>query len=58
MANDVMVGAHSYVLDPQVDDSGLQVGDRLGRMVSGLSRCEVEETAMAVLCAFAKGPSS
>jgi hypothetical protein len=58
MANDVMVGAHSYVLDPRVDDSGLQVGDRHGRMVSGLSWCEVEETAMADPCAFAKGPSS
>ena len=58
MANDVVVGAHCYVLDPRVDDDGLQTGDRHGRMFSGLSHCEVEETAMADLCAFAKGLSS
>jgi hypothetical protein len=46
MATDVIVGAHSCVIDPEVKDAGAQVGDKYGSMFPGLSPCEVDETVM------------
>jgi hypothetical protein len=49
MAKDMVVGAHSCVVDSKVKDAGLRAGDKYGRMFPGLSPCEVDETAMISL---------
>src|SRR3954470_14803608 len=46
MATDVIVGAHSCVINLEVKDTGAQVGDKYGSMFPGLSPCEVDETMM------------
>jgi|1186.fasta_scaffold72603_2 hypothetical protein len=58
MAKDLVVGAHSCVVDPKIKDAGLRAGhNKYGRMFPGLSPCAVDETATTDLLVFAMEPS-
>lgn len=49
MSKSIRVGAHSCVINPKDKDTGLQAGDKYGRMFPRLSPCEADETAIVDL---------
>jgi hypothetical protein len=56
MAKNIRVGAHSCVVDPEIEDAQPSMGDTYGRMFPRLPSCDGDFT-MADLLTFAMGSS-
>jgi hypothetical protein len=56
MAKNIRVGAHSCVVDSELEDAQPSMGDRYGRTFPRLLTCD-GEFSMADLLAFAMGSS-